>query len=114
MAGVKNGKIVGIWIVHLGFLGVTLFPLTVLGQAEELTSELRRYRQHELSTGYYEDDEVRPRGQRFKGGAPIVGRQFLRLRYDPSETTVRTRTRLSDSHRGISFYQGKTCESPPF
>jgi len=74
---------------------------------EEVASALRRYKDREASTGYYEEYEVRPRRQR-----PFVEIPDVRaglLPYSPSAADVRVRTRLADSHMGIAFYTDKTC-----
>ena len=84
-----------------------LIPGPVAAQ-EEVTSSIRRYKQYEVSTGYYEKHEVRPRHQR-----PFVGVPGLRrglFPYSPSAASVRNRTRLADSHRAINFYWGRRCE----
>jgi len=62
-------------------------PETVSAQ-EEVASAIRRYKQYEASTGYYEEYEVLP----------------------PTAAKVRIRTRLADSHQGIKFYQRRRCE----
>ena len=75
---------------------------------EEVASALRRYKDRELSTGYYEEYEVRPRRQK-----PFVEVPGLRQGVFPYSSTaagVRVRTRLADSHQGIAFYQGRRCE----
>jgi hypothetical protein len=75
---------------------------------EEVTSSIRRYKQYEVSTGYYEQYEVRPRHQR-----PFVGVPGLRrglFPYSPTAASVRNRSRLADSHQGIKFYWGRRCE----
>ena len=75
---------------------------------EEVASSIRRYKEHEVSTGFYEEYEARPRHQR-----PFVGVPGLRrglFPYSPSAASVRSRTRLADSHRAIKFYWGRRCE----
>ena len=87
--------------------GICLLSKTALAQ-EEVTSDIRRYKQHEASTGYYEEYEVMPRHQR-----PFVGLPAIRKRtfpYSQSAAKVRIRTRLADSHRGIRHYERRQCE----
>lgn len=75
---------------------------------EEVASALRRYKDREVSTGYYEEYEVLPSRQR-----PIIsvpGVQRGTFPYSPTAATVRIRTRLADSHQGIKFYHFLRCE----
>jgi len=84
-----------------------LLPEKITAQ-EEVASALRRYKEHEASTGYYEEYEVLPRRQR-----PFVEIPGVRegiFRYSPTAAPVRVRTRLADSHQGIKFYQRRRCE----
>jgi hypothetical protein len=86
---------------------IVVLPETAPAQ-EEVTSAIRRYKQYEVSTGYYEEFEARPQYQR-----PLIGVPGLRQGVFPYSTTsarVRIRTRLSDSHQGIKFYNGRRCE----
>ena len=84
-----------------------LVPATAPAQ-EEVTSAIRRYKQYEVSTGYYEQYEARPRHQRPFVAIPGVSRGLFP--YSPTSATVRSRTHLADSHRGIKFYWGRRCE----
>jgi hypothetical protein len=84
-----------------------LVPATAPAQ-EEMASAIRRYKQYEVSTGYYEEYEARPRRQRPLIEIPGVTRGIFP--YSPAAATVRVRTRLADSHRGIKFYWGRRCE----
>ncbi len=96
--------------VFLGALllaGLVLMPEMVNAQ-EEVASSIRRYKEYEVSTGYYEAYEVRPRRQ-----LPLVGVPGVRsgvFPYSPAAASIRVRSRLSDSHRGIKFYAGRRCE----
>jgi hypothetical protein len=90
--------------VLAGFLAL---PVKASAQ-EEVASAIRRYKEHEASTGYYEEYEVRPRRQRPIIGTPLVGRG--RFPYSPTGASVRLRSHLSDSHWGIKFYWGRRCE----
>lgn len=94
------------------FMGVTIlggvffFSETVLAQ-EEVTSDIRRYKQHEVSTGYYEEYEVIPRHQRPFVGLPAIRKDIFP--YTRTAAKVRIRTRLADSHRGIRHYNNRQC-----
>lgn len=76
---------------------------------EEVASAIRRYKDREASTGYYEEYEVRPRRQR--PFVEVPGVQVGLFPYSPSAAQVRNRSRLADSHMGIAFYTEKTCQT---
>jgi hypothetical protein len=76
--------------------------------AEEVSSAIRRYKDREVSTGYYEDYEMLPRRQRPFVEIPGVKRGIFP--YSPTSAQVRIRTRLADSHLGIKFYANRRCE----
>jgi hypothetical protein len=85
---------------------ILLLPPAAFSQ-EEVASAIRRYKDKEASTGYYEEFEVRPRR-----GRPLItvpGVQVGVFPYSPTSAKVRIRTRLSDSHSGIAFYNSKRC-----
>ncbi|MFC1829543.1 cytochrome c3 family protein, partial [Thermodesulfobacteriota bacterium] len=84
-----------------------LLPEMAFAQ-EEVASALRRYKQYEVSTGYYEEYEMKPRRERPFVEIPGVRRGIFR--YSPSAASVRIRTRLADSHSGIKFYDNRRCE----
>lgn len=86
--------------------GILLSPPPASAQ-EEVASAIRRYKDRETSTGYYEEHEVRPRRQR--PFVEIPGVQVGLFPYSPSAAQVRNRSRLADSHMGIAFYTDKTC-----
>ncbi|MFO7558571.1 MAG: hypothetical protein R6X10_07040 [Desulfobacterales bacterium] len=88
-------------------LSAVLFCMSqsVLAQ-EEVTAGLRRTRDH-ISTGYYEQYEVRPRHQRPKVPLPGVRRDIFP--YSPTAAETRIRTRLPDAHRGLRFYERRQC-----
>jgi len=90
---------------------MVLWPPAVPAQ-EEVTSSIRRYKQRELSTGYYEEYEVKPRRQRPRVRAPEVIRQFTPVTpYRPGAAMgAGVRSRLEDSHAGIQFYEQRRCE----
>lgn len=75
---------------------------------DEVASAIRRYKDREVSTGYYEEYEVKPRRQRAFVEIPGVSRGIFR--YSPSAAKVRNRRLLADSHQGIKFYQNRRCE----
>lgn len=76
---------------------------------EEVASAIRRYKDREASTGYYEQYEVLPKRQRAFVEIPGVrGGVFT---YRPSVAEPRTRSRLADSHLGVPFYNEKSCVS---
>jgi Cytochrome c3 len=81
--------------------------IPVLGQ-EEMASNIMRYKQYEVSTGYYEEYEAKPQRQRSFVEIPAV-RQGV-FPYSPSAAKVRNTSRLADSHQGIKFYTRRRCE----
>jgi hypothetical protein len=85
---------------------ILLLPPPVSAQ-EEVASAIRRYKDRETSTGYYEEYEVRPRRQR--PFVEVPGVQAGLFPYSPSGAQVRNRSRLADSHMAIAFYTDKTC-----
>ena len=95
------------WLA-ISMLGVLfLLPEPAIGQ-EEVASSIRRYKDREASTGYYEEYEVLPRRQR--PFVEIPGVEQGVFPYSPVAAQVRVRTRLADSHRGIKFYWRRRCE----
>ncbi len=91
----------------LGLLaGMLLLPDMAPAQ-EEVTSAIRRYKEREASTGYYEEYEVKPRRQLPLVRRPEMAKPFP---YAPSAARVRLRTNLADSHRAIQFYEVKRCD----
>lgn len=93
-------------------IAAVLLALMFLPEAapaqEEMASGIRRYKGREVSTGYYEEYEVRPRRQSplIRGPAGIQEG----FAYSPSAAKVRMRSRLSDSHAGLRFYKSRPCE----
>ncbi len=75
---------------------------------EEVASAIRRYKDREVSTGFYEQYEVKPRRMAPLVEVPGVTRGMFP--YSPTAAKVRTRSRLADSHGGIKFYQRRRCE----
>ncbi len=74
---------------------------------EEVTSPVYRYREHEMSTGYYESYEVSPRPSLPLVGGPMGYAGSITL--SPTAEKVRRRTYLGNSHQGLRFYDRLTC-----
>lgn len=89
-------------------VGLFLLPEIVPAQ-EEVASSIRRYKDREASTGYYEEYEVTPRRMTPLVEVPGVTRRGL-FPYSPAAAPVRVRTRLADSHQGIKFYDVLRCD----
>lgn len=96
-------------VIAAAVLQIVLLFLTDMGLAqEEVASAIRRYKEREFSTGYYEEYEVMPQRQYPLVSVPGVTRGVFP--YSPSAAGVRIRTRLADSHWGIKFYQNLRCK----
>jgi hypothetical protein len=87
---------------------VLLLPPPAAAQ-EEVASSIRRYKDREASTGYYEAYEVRPR--RITPLVGVPGVQEGIFPYSPTSAKIRNRAHLADSHMGIAFYKEKTCQT---
>jgi hypothetical protein len=88
---------------------VELLGLPALSPAqEEVASAIRRYKDREVSTGYYEEYEALPHRQRPLVEIPGVRRGLFP--YSPAAAQVRVRTHLADSHQGIKFYENLRCQ----
>jgi hypothetical protein len=87
--------------------GLLLLPAKAPAQ-EEVASAVRRYKDREASTGYYEEYEAKPRRMTPLVEVPGVRRGLFP--YSPTAAPVRVRTRLVDSHQGIKFYESFRCE----
>ena len=98
------------WSVLLAavlMVGLLLLPIGLPAQ-EVVASAIRRYRDREVSTGFYEEYEAKPLRQR-----PLISIPGVRpgsFPYSPSAARVRIRTRLADSHQGIKFYKNLRCQ----
>jgi len=99
-------------MVSLCGVAVLLLELFVLLRPapaqEDVASAIRRYKEREFSTGYYEEYEAKPLHLR-----PMVGISGVKVGPFPYSSTgaqIRVRTRLADSHRAIKFYQNLSCE----
>jgi hypothetical protein len=95
-----------LWMA-LGGLGLLLVLPAAVPAQEEVTSALRRYKDREKSTGYYEEYEAKPR--RLLSLLRIPGALRPSFPYSPKAAEVRIRTYLADSHRGVKFYGNLTC-----
>jgi hypothetical protein len=92
--------LIGTVLVFCGTLllaGLVSLPQPVSAQ-EEAASAIRRYKDREASTGYYEEYEAKPRHQLPFVEVPGVRRGIFP--YSPTAARVRIRTRLADSHQG--------------
>lgn len=96
----------------LGLLGVLILWPPAAPAQEEVTSSIRRYKDKELSTGFYEEHEVKPRRQRPLVGVPEVQRRYTPLSPYRPQAAIEpgVRSRLEDSHAGIPFYEMRQCE----
>lgn len=98
-------------VLHLiGILLLSVFLMTPepVSAQEEVASAIRRYKEYEVSTGYYEEYEVLPRRQQPFVDITRVKRNIFS--YSSTSAQVRVRTRLADSHWGIKFYNRRRCE----
>jgi hypothetical protein len=102
-----NRRLPSVSIKAAILIGVLLAAATAQA-AEEVASAIRRYKEREASTGYYETYEVLPRRERPFVEIPGVRRGIFP--YSPTAAQVRVRTRLADSHLGIKFYDNRRCE----
>ena len=89
-------------------LSQVLFVSPVVHAQEEVASAIRRYKDQEASTGFYEQYEVLPRNQRALVAIPGVRRGLFS--YSPGQASAKIRTRLADAHQGIKFYQYLRCQ----
>jgi hypothetical protein len=95
-----------LWLA-LGGLGLLLVLPAAAPAQEEVTTSIRRYKDRESSTGFYEEYEAKPRRMRPFVGSPGVLRPSFP--YSPKAAEIRIRTYLADSHRGVKFYNLRTC-----
>jgi len=107
MVSANHFRLASRWLA-LVMLGVLLLLPEPAAAQEEVASSIRRYKDREASTGYYEEYEVKPRRQRPFVEIPGVKRGIFP--YSPTSARVRVRTRLADSHQGIKFYNRRRCE----
>jgi hypothetical protein len=103
---IRSGMAMLLMVVYI-LAGMLFLPGAGTAQ-EEVASAIRRYKDREASTGYYEEYEVLPRRQRPFVEIPGVRRGIFS--YSPNAAQVRVRTRLADSHMGIKFYNRRRCE----
>jgi hypothetical protein len=103
----RTGIIRSLWLVVTLLFALAALPQTVSAQ-EEAASAIRRYKEREYSTGYYEEYEAKPLiGERPLVGVPGVSEGVFP--YSPTAASVRIRTRLADAHQGIKFYRNLSC-----
>jgi hypothetical protein len=93
-----------------GCLGVVLALPSPAPAQEEVADALRRYKDREVSTGYYEEYEVKPRSLRPFIKAPREAPPPRPFPYSAPSGLVRARTYLADSHWGVQFYERRRCE----
>jgi len=97
----------GPWWGAIGvFVFVTVFPVGLWAQ-KEVTSDIYRYREREVSTRYYETYEHKPGSHLPFVEGRIPRRELITLA--PTAERVRRRTYLADSHWGLKFYEWRTC-----
>ena len=96
----------------LGLLGVVVLLPELTPAQEEVTTAIRRYREHEAATGIYEEYEVKPRRLRPLVGVPEVLRRTSPYATFQAKTAVEPgkRSRLMDSHAGLEFYEQRRCQ----
>jgi len=97
----------GFWTAALLIAQVFVLPGISVAQ-EEVASALRRYKDQEASTGYYEQSEAMPRNVRPRIEIPNIRKGVLP--YSPTAAQVRIRSRSVDAHQGIKFYDVLRCE----
>jgi len=103
----KARKMVSLWGATV--LLLELFVLLEPAPAQEdMASAIRRYKEREFSTGYYEEYEAKPHGLLPRVGVPGV--KARRFPYSSAAAQIRIRTRLADSHRSIKFYKNLNCD----
>ena len=73
---------------------MVLLPGAAAAQ-EEVASAIRRYKDREVSSGYYEEYEVKPRRMRPLVGVPGVARGIFP--YSPTAASVRIRSPLEQA-----------------
>ena len=97
------------WIGRIIWMAIVLVVCDVSPAVaqEEVASSLRRYKNREVSSGFYEQYEVRPTRLPPVVGVPGVSQGIFP--YSPAAAQVRIRRRLADSHRGIKFYASLLC-----
>lgn len=86
---------------------VLLLPAPTRGE-EEMASRYYRYRSTEMSTGIYEEYEVKPRSVQGRVDSPNAQGRGINRIYE-EENRALNRTFLNDSHRGLQFYEQRRC-----
>jgi hypothetical protein len=107
MTSIRAARMVGLWAAIVVLLELFVFLSAALAQ-EDVASAIRRFKEREFSTGYYEEHEAKPFRAR-----PLVGVSAVKTKPFPYTATgaqIRIRTRLADSHRAIKFYENLKCD----
>lgn len=87
--------------------GVLFLPRPNL-DPEGAVEAINRIFSRDASSGFYETYEVKPSGRKPTINIPGV-RGGGRFSYSPVGATVRSRSRLTDSHQGLRFYISRKC-----
>lgn len=97
------------WILPL----LTILLAWAPAQAqEEVTSGTYRYKDHEVSTGYYEEYEVRPgRSSPFIQWSKVDASGRGLIPGTPLNQVMRNPRFASDAHAGLPDYRFKSCQS---
>jgi hypothetical protein len=94
-------------IVLISICLLVVCPPATMAQ-EETTSEIRRYQLYEMSSGYYEKYELKPRAQ--APPVPIRGVFRKEFPYTRSGSKITSKRLAPDSHAGIKNYNRYRCE----
>jgi hypothetical protein len=94
----------------VALIGITILLPGLSPAQEEVADALRRYKDREVSTGFYEEHEVKPRRMKPFIKAPREARVPRSSPFDATAGVVRNRTYLADSHAGIQFYEHRRCD----
>jgi hypothetical protein len=94
----------------VGLLGMTILLPGPAPAQEEVADALRRYKDREVSTGFYEEHEVKPRRMQPFIKGPREAPPQRPFPFSSAAGVVRNRTYLADSHAGIQFYEHRRCE----
>lgn len=85
----------------------TLLPKPLFGQ-EERASRYYHYRSTEMSTGIYEEFEVKPRSAQNRVES-IRGQGRTISRVESEDNRALSRLFLNDAHQGLPFYEQRRC-----